>query len=372
MSGTSYDGIDVAWLKSDGQDKLTLMDGAFYPFAQSLRDELHKAMLRAHLYAAPPSSDKDFFCALEDKFTHAHLEALRDFTGRQKKDMGDWDIIGFHGQTLRHAPQQGWCWQIGDGAYLAQETQCVVVNQFRANDLAHGGGGAPLVPLFHHAYGMKQNIAMPFFVVNIGGVSNVTLCHGTHIHATDSGIGMAWLDDLCAPHHINHQKRDALIQQGALRPFIIADYLACEFFSREMWRKPQSLDRHEFQHIFASLREMALRDALASSMQCVAQGIALILQKARHVFGIKAARVILCGGGRHCAPLVHELKKRESDVILCDDIGWRGDLIEAYAFAWLAVRAFYGLPLSLPTTTGVTKPVSGGIIHTCSASSIGI
>ncbi len=289
--------------------------------------------------------------ALERRLTEAHAEAVRLLIARH--DLGRIDLIGFHGHTILHAPQERRTWQIGDGALLARLTGIDVVGDFRAADVAAGGEGAPLVPLYHAA--LARRLERPLAILNIGGVANLTWIGAgeNEILAFDTGPGNALIDDWVLANTGAASDLDgALAAAGKVDEAFLARFLAHPYFAR---RPPKSLDRDEFAGFVPA--GLSLADGAATLTAMTAASIAL---GARH-FPAPARRFLVTGGGRHNPTLMAMLAARlGAPVAPVEAVGWEGDALEAQAFAYLAQRARKGLPLSMPGTTGVPRPVTGG------------
>ncbi len=342
MSGTSLDGVDAAWLETDG---LTIT--RFGPAVTLLYQDDLRADLRRLLDLAPRlTPDDPFLQTVEDRLTRDHAIAV-SMTGRAA------DLIGFHGQTILHAPQQRRTWQIGNAPLLARITRIPVVHDFRSNDVVHGGEGAPLVPLFHAA--LAAALPKPLLIVNIGGVANITwLGAGGEIIALDSGPGNGPLDDL-AQRHLGaaFDENGAFAASGTVDEARLRTLLADPFFARPA---PKSLDRLSFQTLISrATGGLAPPDAAATLAAFTAAAIKAAPVPAPPV------RVLVTGGGRHNRAIMAELARRfPVPVQPVEAVGWNGDALEAQCFAYLAVRSRRGLALSLPTTTGVPTPLSGG------------
>jgi anhydro-N-acetylmuramic acid kinase len=263
------------------------------------------------------------------------------------------DVIGFHGQTILHAPARGLTWQIGDAALLARRARTQVVHDFRSADVAAGGEGAPLVPLFHAA--LAASLPKPLLIVNIGGVANITFLGADgEILACDTGPGNGPLDDLLLRHTGRPFDEDgALAARGLVRQDHLALLMSHPYFSRPA---PKSLDRLAFSALIEQ----------ATSGLSAADGAATLA--AFTVAAIAAAplpeppqRILVCGGGRKNLHLMERLRKAVAmPVDPVEAVGWDGDALEAQCFGFLAVRSLRGLPLSLPSTTGVPAPMPGG------------
>ena len=289
---------------------------------------------------------------IEKKLTEAHAKAVEQFLKRYDLLESSIDIIGFHGQTIFHDPKQGVTCQLGNGSLLAELTNTDVIYDFRSRDIAAGGEGAPLVPLYHQAL-MKEQ-PLPIAVVNIGGVSNVTfLGDNNAILAFDIGPGNALLDDWISQNSQHEFDTSGEISsKGKEDPEIIEQYMSETYFTKT---PPKSLDRNHFS--LQKLKGKTLEDGAATLVGLTAKSII----DAEKFFPEAVNQWIITGGGRHNDSIMQALEHyAKAPVINIDALGYKGDFIEAQAFAFLAVRALKGLPLTLPSTTGVEKPVSGG------------
>jgi anhydro-N-acetylmuramic acid kinase len=267
------------------------------------------------------------------------------------------DIVGFHGQTVLHRPAQKLTVQIGDATALAKAIRIPVMHDFRAADVAAGGQGAPLVPVYHRALAQSLARSGPMVVVNIGGVANITYIDGDEtLIACDTGPGNALLDDFV--FRLTGQRYDGegrLAAQGDADEAWVAQALRHPFFALP---PPKSLDRNAFAAL--AWRDMAPADGAATLTAFTAAAIARIVPHLP-----KPPRDwIVAGGGARNPTLLAMLRQRlaPAAVEIADTLGWSADAIEAQAFGFLAARGLNGLPLSYPTTTGVPVPMTGGLI----------
>jgi anhydro-N-acetylmuramic acid kinase len=356
MSGTSLDGIDVAIIETDGMDVAVPSAALCVVYDDETRAMLRNALADAQNVArgaSVPYSIRD----AERRLTEAHADAVKALLRKAGVTAEDIALIGFHGQTVLHRPEQRWTWQIGDGALLARLTGIDVVNDFRSNDVAAGGQGAPLVPLYHAALLRKaKGISAPVVIVNIGGVANVTYVDGETILAFDCGPGNAAIDDWAHRHTGKPVDEGGILARaGCVDDAILSQMLDNAFFARV---PPKSLDRMDFGT--DAVDGLSAQDGAATLTAFTAASIA----KAQAHFPAPATNWIICGGGRHNRTLMDQLRARVSAPVLsAEAVGWSGDFIEAEALAYLAARAIRGLPLSLPSTTGVAEPISGGRLH---------
>jgi anhydro-N-acetylmuramic acid kinase len=352
MSGTSLDGVDAALLDTDGEDVVRPGLSLTVPYdagtRAQLRGALETALAMAKGAAVPPS-----IVEAERVLTEVHAQAVAALLDKAKLTAGDVDLIGFHGQTILHRPAQGWTWQIGDGALLARLTGIDVVNDFRSADVAAGGQGAPLMPLYHAALARKSAQPLPLVLTNIGGVAQVTYMDGGTVLAFDTGPGNAPIDDWMQRHTGKPvDMNGAFARSGTINEGALAKMLDNVFFARP---PPKSLDRMDFG--MDAVQGLSPADGAATLAAFTAAAIA----KSRDHFPKAAATWIVTGGGRHNAFLMGQLKARvQAPVLKTEDVAWDGDAMEAEGFAYLAMRSRKGLPLSLPTTTGVNAPMTGG------------
>jgi anhydro-N-acetylmuramic acid kinase len=356
MSGTSLDGIDAALLETDGEGVAVPGVAITLPYDSATRALLRQALDDAIGVArgAPvPYSIRE----AERVSTEAHANAVMTLLAKARLQPSDVALIGYHGQTILHRPKQHWTWQIGDGALLARLTGIDVVNDFRSADVKAGGEGAPLVPLYHAALVKESGaLELPIAVVNIGGVANVTYISRDTILAFDTGPGNAPIDDWAQRHTGKPvDEGGALASAGRVNDAALTKMLQHAFFERV---PPKSLDRLDFGA--DAVAALSAEDGAATLTAFTAAAIA----RAREHFPEPATTWVVCGGGRLNPRLMAELRARvNAPVLSAEDAGWRGDFIEAEAFAYLAVRSVKGLPLSLPTTTGVRAAMSGGKLH---------
>jgi anhydro-N-acetylmuramic acid kinase len=311
------------------------------PYEPALRERI-----RACLGGAADTQDA------ERALTEAHAVAVERLLSENAIAVNTVGVVGFHGHTILHRPDRRRTWQIGDGALLARLIGIDVVSDFRSADVAAGGQGAPLVPLYHAA--LAANLARPLAVLNLGGVANVTwLGPGDEVIAFDTGPGNALIDDWMRQH--TGQALDAggeTALSGQIRTDILAAMLDNPWFDAN---PPKALDRDDF--TLAPARGLALADGAATLTEFTAAAVALAGQH----FPAAVRRWLVAGGGRHNRALMTALRRRlVAAVDAVEKVGWNGDALEAEAFAFLAVRSLAGLPLSLPSTTGVPKPSTGG------------
>jgi anhydro-N-acetylmuramic acid kinase len=352
MSGTSLDGIDVAYLETDGEEALRRGPSRTFPYDDAMRQLLTSAIADASRMTSRDERPGALSRA-EQELTERHAIAVAEFLRSTGMESGSIDVIGFHGQTVLHRPEAKLTVQLGSGSLLANLTGCPVVYDLRADDVAAGGQGAPLVPTYHRALASKLP-GRPVAVVNIGGVANVTwIGRRGNLIAFDTGPGNALLDDWMLRRTGSRVDMDgAAAERGRADDGIVRAYLSQKFFAQ---RPPKSLDRNAFSTNLAE--RLSTDDGAATLAAFTAQAIAA----SRQHMPDEPELWIVSGGGRRNRALMRLLAERvHGPVVPAEAVGFNGDSAEAEAWAYLAVRSLKGLPITFPETTGVLQPMSGG------------
>ncbi len=355
MTGTSMDAIDLAYLETDGRQTLKFGPSASYPFTDEERALLRRAVAAAKFLGRRDERPAPLAEA-EELITRRHIEVIRTFLDENGFEAAAIDIVGFHGQTVLHRPERGLTVQIGDGALLARKVGIDVAYDLRAADMAAGGQGAPLVPVYHRALAEASGVAAPLLFVNIGGVANMTyVASGADPIACDAGPGNALIDDLMLSQTGRALDRDgACALAGKVDESALAALMDHPYFAQKL---PKSLDRTAFSS--APVASLPLPDAAATLVAFTASAILA------HLAFLPAppSGIVVCGGGARNPALLQALAKRAPcPVRRAEDYGWDSQAIEAQAFAFLGVRSLKGLPLTFPTTTGVAAPTTGGAL----------
>jgi anhydro-N-acetylmuramic acid kinase len=361
MSGTSMDGIDVALIETDGETITR-----FGPSAVHSYQEHEVAVLRRAMDEAPALRARNerpgAIAEAEALSTRLHASAVNTFLTANGIDRGAIDVVGYHGQTVLHRPKEKLTVQLGDGAALARETGIPVVYDFRAADVAAGGQGAPLVPVFHRALARTLERPHPIAVLNLGGVANITFIDGENDPiACDTGPANALIDDFMRSR--SGATRDAdgeAAAAGRVDTKAIDRLLEHPFFAQPC---PKSLDRNDFREWVtarAGLAEKLIEDGAATLTMLTAATVARIID----VLPRPPKCWIVAGGGARNPTLMRMLGERlaPARVETADLAGWSVDALEAQAFAFLAARSLKGLPLTFPTTTGAPRPMPGGVL----------
>ena len=365
MSGTSMDGVDAAMIYTDGVRITRIGPSLTLPYTDDVRARIKDGLQLASGCSqggTVPAQILDLERELTDWHGHA-IEELLAVTGQKASTV---DLVGFHGQTLTHQPEGGWTWQIGDGGRLAGFTGIPVVNDFRTADVKAGGEGAPLVSLYHAALLERERRHETVAILNIGGVANVSWISFApnedskaavpEFMAFDTGPGNAMLDDWAMIHIGKPVDKDGnLAARGISHEDMVMGMMASPYFDE---KPPKTLDRDDF--TIQSVRGLSAEDGAATLTDFMVETIV----SAQSHFPKPPEAWYICGGGRHNPTIMRRLRRRLP--VLVDPVevlGWRGDALEAEAFAFLAVRSARGLPLSLPGTTGCKTPTTGGVLH---------
>jgi anhydro-N-acetylmuramic acid kinase len=373
MSGTSLDGIDVALIETDGEDSVQRGPAGTYAYSETFRTSLRGAL--ADAAAITRRSERPGQLALIEQYlTDLHIEAVTQFLEDHRLQAADISVIGFHGQTVLHKKVMSKVYvtatdvrstpveetrtltvQLGDGARLAKQTGIDVVYDLRAADVRAGGEGAPLVPVYHRALAAKLP-DRPMAVLNIGGVANVTwIGREGELLAFDTGPGNAMIDDWMQRRRgLPRDEDGALAAQGRVHDDYVTQYLHHSHFGAP---PPKSLDRNAFP--LELIDGLSVEDGAATLTAFTASSIA----RAREHFPEQPKLWLIAGGGRRNRTLMAMIAERvDAAVAPAEVAGIDGDALEAEAWAYLAVRSLNGLPITFPGTTGVPRPLTGGVL----------
>jgi anhydro-N-acetylmuramic acid kinase len=357
MSGTSLDGVDAAEIVTDGHRIHSFGESAFRPFTAAQQAVLRAALGKWH---------EDDVAQAAELIETVHAQVLLDFTKVE--------LVGFHGQTLAHDPQgvsgPRRTHQAGDGAVLAEVLNKPVVWDFRSSDVELGGEGAPLAPFFHFALAKKMAADAPLAILYLGGVGNISWIDPSLPHpdsdgallAFDTGPANAPVNDMMqARRGVAFDEDGALAAAGTPDREILAAFMKHPYFFR---MPPKSLDRDAFAALAQAVAPLADKDAAATLTAACSQSVAHALTQCPSA----PSQLLVTGGGRRNATLMGMLSDVCGvSVAPIEDAGFDGDMLEAQAFAFLAVRVAKGLPTSASGTTGVRMPVGGGTLSRPSA-----
>lgn len=350
MSSSSLDGVKAAVVSTDGVD--VFEQG---PFLNVPYDEVLRERLRSLYYKTDSAEYTDLFAQVERELTEFHAEVVRDIVDSYDEKI---DVIGFHGHTVFYDPPTHRILQIGDGPLLSELTGIKVVNRFRVADVAAGGQGAPLSPLYHQALSVEQ--PKPLAILNIGGISSVTwLGINGEIMAFDTGPGNVPINDWVLKHGGQHMDYNGkLAITGTIDGHVLASLMRHKYLGLY---PPKAVDRNAFNDKLEHLEGLSLADGAATVTAFIAETIAYSL--ALYLPEMPPV-IIVCGGGAKNPTLLRFLRQRLENVELksASELGWNPEAVEAQAFAYLAVRRCSLMPGSFPATTGAAEPVVLGEI----------
>jgi len=359
MSGTSLDGVDAALLETDGERVTGFGPGMQIDYAAADRAVL-QAAVDAALAWRFDGDEPGIFTEAEAVLTRTHADAVRQVCDAAKLVSSDLDLVGFHGQTVIHIPPArgvaGRTRQIGDAGAIAQALGCPVAYDFRTADVEAGGQGAPLAPAYHAALTQASGLEKPLGVLNIGGVANLTLIGSDGgLTAFDTGPGNGLIDAWMADQRgVAMDEGGVASASGRVLEAGLDELMAHPHFALE---GPKSLDRWDFS--LDPARNLTVEDGAATLAEFTARTVALGLEAVTDL----PKRLIVCGGGRKNLDLMARIARASGmQVQPAEAVGWRGDLIEAEAFAYLAARTQKGLQITWPDTTGAPKALTGGRI----------
>lgn len=361
MTGTVLDGhIDIALIRSDGDTIDAFGPWTLASYTPALRALIERCVreARAWNFEGPEPA---VFAEAEAALTLAQADAVARFLDENRLAASDIEVIGLHGQTVLHRAatvgRPGATRQLGDGRLMAHRLGIDVVHDFRSRDVRAGGQGAPLAAVYHAALLRRASPGRAGAVLNLGGVGNLTCWDGADtVIAFDTGPGNGPLNDWVSRHGVGEMDRDgALASRGRVDEALLARLLSHPWLDRPY---PKSLDRHDFTDTMVD--GLAVADGAATltafTAGCVARALDLLPSR--------PDRLVVCGGGRHNPVMVRELARRTGvEVQRAEQLGWRGDAVEAECFAFLALRRLRGLPISFPLTTGVPEAMTGGEIN---------
>jgi len=350
MSGTSLDAIDAALIETDGEAMVRPVAYREERWSDAARAQLAEATRIALTYDRPRESPPLVEAA--GLVTRAHAFAVHKLLAEAGMRAADVGVVGFHGQTVAHRPDRGWTWQIGDGAALAVATGIAIVSDFRSADVAAGGQGAPLLPIYHAA--LAGGLTRPVAVLNLGGVANVTwMGRAGEMAAFDTGPANGLIDLWVGSETGARYDADgALAAVGRIDDAVLGGMLDHPFFDAPY---PKSLDRHDF--TVQPVRGLSAADGAATLTAFTAASVALAISQLPE----RPRRLIVAGGGRHNPVMLRMIAERTGLLPEpSDGFGWNGDAVEAEGFAYMAVRTLRGLPISFPGTTGVEAATIGG------------
>lgn len=350
MSGTSLDGIDISHVKTDGKNFFQNINNYYYRFTSKFKKELQLIVKNYHKVLV----NKEYQKKADMLITKEHFKALKMFPF-----FDGLDLIGFHGQTIHHDASKKVSIQLGDGSELAKKTNKPVIYNFRLNDLLKGGQGAPLAPIYHKHIIKTLNLKLPCCFLNIGGVSNITYYDGKELLGFDTGPGNGMIDDYVKlKTNKEYDEGGEIALKGKPNKDLVNLFLSHNFFSTN---PPKSLDKNSFKNLYEKLCRcnLSLNDAVSTLSELTVTSI---------IYGIKQLpkkinSIIITGGGYKNKYIYEQLIKRTK--VKCFDLNKTDkstDFIESELIAYITARSYRKLPITFPSTTGVKKPTTGGVL----------
>ena len=361
MSGTSGDGVDASIINSDGKGQFKVLINKYFKYTDDISENIYKLKRNINKVEDVKKYVSEIN-NLERKITLFHSNVVSNFTTNNDFEI---DLVGFHGQTILHSPKDKYSKQLGDGKLLSQLLKKKVIYNFRQNDLVEGGEGAPLSPIFHQLIVKEKKIDLPICILNIGGISNLTLIGDLkeeNLISKDIGPGNCLIDEWMRRNKKgNYDRNGQVANTGKTNELILNQ--ALEDFENIPDKNINSFDVNDFEINF--LRGLDLEDGASTITDFTSNIIASKIINEIAKSNLKISRVILCGGGRKNKTLIERIKKYVDNKIkfeTIDDYGVDGDFVESQAFAYLAIRSFLKLPISFPKTTGCKFPSTGGVL----------
>ena len=357
MSGTSGDGVDASIIRTNGINQYEPIKDKFFEYGSKIYKDIHNLKEKIHKIDDLNIYNKEINI-LERKITIFHAETIK------KLNIDDNVIIGFHGQTIYHNPEEKVSRQLGNGKLLNQLTNKNIVYNFRKNDILNGGQGAPLTPVFHHLVAIQNKIELPVCFLNIGGISNITVVidkdNYSRLTSKDIGPGNCLIDTWVRKNSNEKFDKDGKLASSGINNEIIFEQ-AQELYSNRNSKQKLSFDTNDFDVSF--VRGLSLEDGVTTltdfTASIISEELSLSLKNSEE----KIKDILLCGGGRKNKILIQKIRKNLSSNIklkLIDDYNLDGDFIESQAFAFLAIRSLRKLPISFPNTTGCDMACIGG------------
>tara|TARA_B100001093_G_scaffold85059_1_gene76769 strand:+ start:476 stop:1603 length:1128 start_codon:yes stop_codon:yes gene_type:complete len=361
MSGTSMDGIDASIIRSDGENEYESTFDEFFEYDQALYKDL--VNLRNKINSANDIIvNSELVSEIERKITLYHAEICNKIINKSDYEV---DLIGFHGQTIFHDASQKISKQLGDGSLLSSLLKKDVIYNFRANDIANGGQGAPLAPIFHNLIINKNKIELPVFILNIGGIANITIITSNKnddLISYDIGPGNCLLDEWVRKHtSYRYDLNGKAASIGKIDEIILNQ--ATENFENINKNKNLSFDIKDFDLSF--VRGLSYEDGLSTLTKFTSEIICDSIIKNIKKDKTNKINLLVCGGGRKNLTLIENIRNKLPNNInldLIDDYNINGDFIESQAFAYLAIRSLLKKEISFVKTTNVKKSCTGGIL----------
>ena len=361
MSGTSMDGVDASIIRSNGENEYESIFDEYFEYDETLYKDIVNLRSRIDsvndiIINSEPIKD------VERKITIFHAKICNKIIQENTHEI---DLIGFHGQTIFHEANQKISKQLGDGSLLSSLLKKDVIYNFRANDIVNGGQGAPLAPIFHNLMINSKQIELPVYVLNIGGIANITIITSNKnddLISYDIGPGNCLLDEWVRKHtNFRYDFSGKAASIGKIDEIILNQ--AIENFENIKKNNNLSFDIKDFDLSF--VRGLSYENGLSTLTKFTSEIIYQSISKITKSKQNENIKILVCGGGRKNLTLIENIKEKLPNNIslnLIDNYNINGDFIESQAFAYLAIRSLLKKTISFPNTTNVKKPCTGGIL----------
>ena len=356
MTGTSMDAIDVCLLEIKNGKPIELKDFESKPISSSLK-EVFSSLLKK----GPNELEKSQIASIQ--FSLKVSKIVNSIINRHNLNTEEILGIGVHGQTVRHNPEKSFTLQLCNPSIISEKTKLTVISDFRSKDIAAGGEGAPLAPLFHHEIVKKY---APCAVVNIGGIANISVILKCNIKGTkiskgfDTGPGNCYSDLWCKKNFNRpYDKNGDLAREGKLNDELLNKMLLDPYFAK---KAPKSTGLHYFDQRWLNCKLQHIRNR-THKINIQATLIELTARSITNNIPKFCKSVYVCGGGAKNSYLIERLNHNSHSKIYSSDIiGWDPQTIESACFAWLAFKTLNNEKHDLKSITGSKNPVKLGNI----------
>ena len=349
MTGTSIDGIDISMVRTNGLELKRLNQNYYYQYDADTKKKLMDVLtndINQNL------ENKEF---LDEFITSEHYKALKDLGIVEKCD-----LIGFHGQTIYHNAKSKTSIQLGNPKLLSKLLKKNVIFDFRSNDISLGGQGAPLAPIYHKFIIEKLRLKLPACIINIGGVANLTYWDGKKLLGFDTGPGNALMDDYSMNvFKKNFDYNGNIASKGSPINEEVRNFLQQDYFKKS---PPKSLDKYSFLKPYKklTLKKYSEYDVMATLLEFTSESIIISLDRLPK----KIKSIMITGGGHRNHYLMKNLQGKLNLKIFNEQKSKIDfDFLESELIAYLSARSIYKLPFTFPSTTGISKPLSGGCLY---------
>ncbi|MFP6778925.1 MAG: anhydro-N-acetylmuramic acid kinase [Alphaproteobacteria bacterium] len=350
MSGTSLDGLDIALIRTNALNKFKLRQFNTYEYSKLLKKSIRDFI-----------KYRKNVNQVNNLITQFNAKCIKSFMIEFNIKKQDIDIIGMHGHTIFHNPQENWTWQLSNGKALSNLVNIPVISNLRYRDVCLGGEGAPLVGIWHKTLlaGSKDPV-FPCVFLNIGGVSNITYVENEYDipYCFDIGVGNGPIDMVMEEYFgISYDKDGKISLKGIINKNSIHTILTNEWFKK---LPPKSIDKSSFNNFIKSCIEHLCPEDKAATLSKL---ISLQLKESLNFFALRPKCLYICGGGSKNEAIMNGLKEEYDKIILPLDANWDSDAMEAQAFAYLASRSLKSISYTWEKITGVRNEASGGLLN---------